>query len=80
MKTNLFGFQFPHDFSKEIKEIQSSGYNFEKDISGVNDNDADIRYKPAEYWKNKYLEILEKYNQLLSEHLAIVKDNKQNIF
>jgi len=65
-----------YNFFKEIKEIQPAGYIFNEDKSSVNDNDPDISYKPAEYWKNKYFELLEKYNQLLSEYLAFMKDNK----
>ena len=54
-----------HDFSDEIKELGSSiivkqelNSNFEKEPN-------------AEYWKNKYLKLLEEYNELLKNGKTI---------
>ncbi|MBK9330429.1 MAG: hypothetical protein IPM95_14270 [Sphingobacteriales bacterium] len=46
-----------HDFSKDIKGLIK--YKLASDQS-----DEDMENK-AEFWKNKYVELLEKYNELL---------------
>jgi predicted transcriptional regulator len=66
-----------YDFSKEILTPEYNVKEFKEGINSINDNNADAGYKPAEYWKNKYLKLLEKYNQLLSEHLTFVKNNNK---
>lgn len=50
-----------HDFSHEIPEL--------KKIDPImNDSSANpVYYTDAEYWKNKYLALLEEYNALLKE-------------
>lgn len=53
-----------HDFSSEIYDIQK--LSSEEHIY----NDKDQNYSnsnQAEYWKNKYLELLEKYNKMLEK-------------
>lgn len=54
-----FSVEFPHIFkSDDFKHLSTfSNLNIIKDISQ--------KHPDAEYWKNKYLEILEKYNDLL---------------
>lgn len=48
-----------HDFSDEIKELGSiSGHSFEDPENPYNN-------QTKEYWKNKYLKLLEDYNELL---------------
>ena len=49
-----------HDFTNEIKEIESS-------IKAVNYSDIDYGKESlaAEYWKNKYLKLLEEYHEIL---------------
>lgn len=52
-----------YDFSQEIKELNSTSQI-------VNDNLApygSAAQKDVDYWKNKYLSLLEEYNQLLKE-------------
>ena len=53
-----------HDFSDEIREI-----NYTK--GHLQDNSIPVYGKPeneeAEYWKNKYLKLLEEYNELLKK-------------
>jgi len=52
-----------HDFSQEIKELKTTSQL-------VNDNLAlygSATQKDIDYWKNKYLSLLEEYNQLLKE-------------
>jgi len=53
-----------HDFSDEIREI-----NYTK--GNLQDNSIPVYGKPeneeAEYWKNKYLKLLEEYNELLKK-------------
>lgn len=43
-----------HDFSDEIYELKSGFFN-----SNIDEN--------IEYWKNKYLRLLEEYNELLKK-------------
>jgi CRISPR/Cas system-associated exonuclease Cas4 (RecB family) len=48
-----------HDFSDEIKELSSiSNHSFEDPENPYNN-------QTKEYWKNKYLKLLEDYNELL---------------
>ena len=49
-----------YDFSDEIKEFNSSQKVFEKPLL-----DSIKQENDAEYWKNKYLKLLEEYNDLL---------------
>lgn len=61
-----------HDFSKEFKDlIVAKPYKIENSIDIALDKNTD--YGNAEYWKNKYLELLEKYNLLL---LQMIKKKK----
>ncbi|WP_183572976.1 helix-turn-helix domain-containing protein [Mucilaginibacter sp. X5P1] len=54
-----FSIEFPHIFKPDdFKHLSTfNSLNIVKDVSQ--------RQQDAEYWKNKYLEILEKYNDLL---------------
>jgi CRISPR/Cas system-associated exonuclease Cas4 (RecB family) len=50
-----------HDFSNEIRELNSINANsFSEPESGYNK-------QTKEYWKNKYLKLLENYNELLKK-------------
>lgn len=55
-----------HDFSAEIKELK----NYSTKIQDQTTNEPTKTYreqsKEIEIWKNKYLDILEKYNKLLT--------------
>jgi hypothetical protein len=58
-----------HDFSGELNEYTTF---FEKKLTGDNFNVPVTFFaieKNADYWKDKYLELLEKYNALLAEKL-----------
>jgi predicted transcriptional regulator len=44
-----------HDFSIEINELKNV----------IANNDLTENYQNADYWKNKYLKLLEEYNDLL---------------
>ena len=58
-----------HDFSSEIKEYSSF---MEKSLRyTIYEPEASYidRLENADYWKDKYLELLEKYNALLAEKL-----------
>jgi predicted transcriptional regulator len=48
-----------YDFTEEIKEFNSSQKVLEKPSLDFD--------KDAEYWKNKYLQLLEEYNELLKK-------------
>lgn len=48
-----------HDFSDEIKELGSMNNN------SFSDPDNPYNNQTKEYWKNKYLKLLEDYNELL---------------
>lgn len=54
---NNIGKIINHDFTNEVKKI--------KKLSAQNSNSHE---KEILYWKNKYLEILEKYNKLLEKN------------
>lgn len=51
-----------HDFSNEIKELRSSN-------SVLNEPQAEYKKidSEVEYWKTKYMDLLEEYNQLLKK-------------
>ncbi|MEX1191131.1 MAG: hypothetical protein WED10_07440 [Brumimicrobium sp.] len=55
-----------YDFGKDIPEIKPSS---ETNRTHVYENDESVAYqnKSIEYWKNKYLLLLEKYNELLEK-------------
>ena len=58
-----------HDFSDEIKEYRSfvvKSYNFEVSEPQVLFSSGS---KNSDYWKDKYLDLLEKYNRLLADQL-----------
>lgn len=54
-----------YDFSNEIKELKR--YRALHEVQAI--KESETTYKPeqeeSEYWKNKYLALLEKHNQLL---------------
>lgn len=50
-----------HDFSDEIKELSSINTNTVADPENAYNNQS------KEYWKNKYLKLLEDYNELLKK-------------
>lgn len=49
-----------HDFSDEIKELSTINGNIQDPENGYNN-------QTKEYWKNKYLKLLEDYNELLKQ-------------
>ena len=51
-----------YDFADEIKEFSPSQKIIEKSPANSNKEDSE-----AEYWKNKYLKLLEEYNELLKK-------------
>ncbi len=54
-----------HDFSNDIKELKK--YRILQEIQSAKQSETSYKSKLAEIevWKNKYLELLEKYNHLL---------------
>jgi CRISPR/Cas system-associated exonuclease Cas4 (RecB family) len=50
-----------HDFSDEIKELNSIN------TSSFSDPENTYNNQTKEYWKNKYLKLLEDYNELLKK-------------
>ncbi|WP_343748356.1 hypothetical protein [Fluviicola sp.] len=50
-----------HDFSAEIKELNALTPNSFEDPENPYNNES------KEYWKNKYLKLLEDYNELLKQ-------------
>ncbi len=54
-----------HDFSNDIKELRK--YKMLNEIQELKKTETSNKSKQAEIenWKNKYLEILERYNALL---------------
>ena len=57
-----------HDFSKEFKELRH--YNISDPELNPQDHTGEytVETNSIEYWKNKYLLLLEKYNELLEKH------------
>lgn len=53
-----------HNFTKEIEDFYTIKNVFNQPFF-----DNDIQDVSGEYWKNKYLELLEEYNALLKEKL-----------
>lgn len=56
-----------HDFSDEIKDLPV--YRFRTDISEI-DEPSEFHLRQQEeinYWRNKYLDLLEKHNDLLTK-------------
>jgi CRISPR/Cas system-associated exonuclease Cas4 (RecB family) len=51
-----------HDFSTEIKELSSINRNL------FLEPEPAYNKKTKEYWKNKYLQLLESYNELLERN------------
>lgn len=67
-----------YDFSTEIKELKK----YERENNGALSNkDNKTNYSvvnpETEYWKNKYLLLLEKYNDLLQETSITQKQKKK---
>lgn len=50
-----------HDFADEIKELNSINPN------SVSDHENQYNNQTKEYWKNKYMKLLEEYNELLKK-------------
>lgn len=54
-----------HDFTEEIEELKSYKINIANQIASEREQAFGTEKDEAEYWKNKYLAVLEKYNDLL---------------
>jgi len=62
-----------HDFSQEFKDLIVAPKKY-KVVPSTETLNEDDQNNDANHWRTKYLEVLEKYNQLLQE---IVKKNKK---
>ncbi len=60
-----------HDFSEDIKELKTYRIRMVDQLFQEPSHPFDSETKEAEYWKNKYLVILEKYNELLQKQYDI---------
>lgn len=56
-----------HDFSDDIKELKTYQIKTANQMFQETPQKFDSDKKEAEYWKNKYLAVLEKYNDLLTK-------------
>lgn len=54
-----------HDFSEEIKELKTYKVSITKQMMNDPTQPFGNDKEEVEYWKNKYLAVLEKYNDLL---------------
>ena len=54
-----------HDFTEEIEELKIYKLNVAKQITNDRQQAFGNDKDEVEYWKNKYLSVLEKYNELL---------------
>jgi CRISPR/Cas system-associated exonuclease Cas4 (RecB family) len=55
-----------HDFSDSITDLKKYKASTEKQELRDSDNGFNNTHEKAEYWKTKYLELLEKHNELLT--------------
>ena len=62
-----------HDFSQEFKDLIVAPKKY-KVVPSTETLNEDDQNNDANHWRTKYLEVLEKYNQLLQE---VVKKNKR---
>ena len=62
-----------HDFSQEFKDLIVAPRKY-KVVPSTETLNEDDQNNDANHWRTKYLEVLEKYNQLLQE---VVKKNKR---
>lgn len=63
-----YGKAIKHDFTKEFPEMPK--YLLEEpDVSYSKDLTIEDAREQIEYWKNKYVELLEKYNHLIEEQM-----------
>ncbi|WP_316820089.1 helix-turn-helix domain-containing protein [Pedobacter gandavensis] len=60
-----------HDFSKEFPDdfarLQDEAREKKRDFSNIQDNSTANYSTAVNYWMNKYIHLLEKYNELLSQ-------------
>lgn len=54
-----------HDFTDEIEELKTYKLNLANQITSDRQHTFGNDKDEVEYWKNKYLTVLEKYNDLL---------------
>ena len=54
-----------HDFTEEIQELKNYKMSIAKHMTSDQEPSFGIEKDTVEYWKNKYLAVLEKYNDLL---------------
>lgn len=70
------GIALKHDFSNEFPELfvksEQRGLSSTSDDAVFVEDEQDGRMRTEQYWKDKYIDLLEKHNQLL---LAYVEKN-----
>lgn len=54
-----------HDFTEEIEELKTYKLNIAQQITNDRQHAFGNNKDEVEHWKNKYLSVLEKYNDLL---------------
>jgi len=54
-----------HDFTDEVQELKTYKVSIAKQITNDKQHSFGSDKDEVEYWKNKYLAVLEKYNDLL---------------
>lgn len=65
-----------YDFTKDFKDLEKlHKYKVKENVSIAMEDTADY-INDSDYWKNKYLEILEDYNKLLKDFFTKVADKK----
>ena len=61
-----------YDFSIDLKDLMPLRYDLNGNSFSGGDNHKSGNGN-AEFWKNKYLDVLEKYNSLLAEKVEVLK-------
>lgn len=54
-----------HDFTEEVEELKTYKLSIAQQMTSDRDHAFGSDKDEVEYWKNKYLSVLEKYNDLL---------------
>ncbi len=65
-----------YDFSKDFTDLEKLNKYRAKDRLSVTVEDTTVYNNDPDYWKNRYIELLEDYNKLLKEYFTKIT-NKQ---
>lgn len=67
------GYVLGYDFSMEFPELKSVQKMLE--VNRLEDSNDGGYFDDTEYWKQKYVTLLEKYNELLSKRMLLAEES-----